>query len=249
MTRISSFCQAALCGLAFFLFLSLLALPGSRAHAGSFAVNPVRVSLGDEKVAALTLRNTGDTDVAIQARLVQWEQVHGEDHFTETRNVLVTPPIVNLSAGATQTIRVGLRGARDRDTELSYRLFLQEIPSTASENGTGLKMVTRLSLPVFVAPTSGFAKPALRWVVQEGPRGEILLAAYNAGQGHAQLSDPSLHFENGRRLTLRGNHYLLPGTDRTWVIQPQGVEIERDSRVKLSVTVNGQDADVGLQVQ
>lgn len=249
MTRISSFCQTARCGLAFFIFLPLLALSASLAHAGNFSVNPVRVELGQENVAALTLRNTGNEVVAIQARLVRWEQEHGEDRFTSTRDVLVTPPIVEIPAGATQLVRVGLRRAPDQDTELSYRLFLQELPSADQAGGTGLKMVTRLSLPVFVAPLAVEAKPALRWVVQAGPRGEILLAAYNGGNGHAQISNPSLVFEDSRRVTLRGNHYLLPRTDRTWVIDPQGVKVDHDSRVKLSVKVNGRDADVRLQMQ
>lgn len=254
MTLISSFRQTAPCGLAFFFLLllvvSLLSYSPLDAHAGDFSVNPVRVELSArQNVAALKIRNSGDTDLAIQAQLVRWDQTQGKDRFEPTRDLLVTPPLVTIPAGSTQTLRVGLRVPPEPDQELSYRLFLQELPSPEGKDVTGLQMVTRLSLPVFVAPASAEASPGVRWVAQRGPAGRLLLAAYNAGSGHALVTDLVLVLDNGHHVSLGGNHYLLPSTDRVWVVKPGGAAVADTASLKLTAKVNGGGIDVSLQVQ
>ena len=249
MPGISSVCQTALRGLAIFLGL-LPFLAASFAGAAEFSVNPVRVALSvKEKVAALHVRNTGETDVVIQAKVVSWNQQHAKDSFQSTKEVLVTPPIVTIPPGGTQIIRAGLRRAPDTDTELSYRLFLEEVPDHTQSPDNGLRMITRLSLPVFVAPGEVPASPSLRWAVQRGPEQSLLVAAYNDGNGHAQIANLSLALPDGQRLSLPGLHYLLPGNDNIWVVDTRDAAITRTPTVTLSATVNGLNVNVRMQVQ
>lgn len=245
---ISSRCRAALRGLAFLPLFVLLS--ATAAHAGEFSVSPVRVDLtATESVSALRIRNDGANAVVIQSRLFRWTQEHGEDKLQATNEALVTPPVVSIPAGGTQVVRVGLRRTPEAQQEITYRLFVEEVPSAPEELSSGLRVITRLSIPVFVAPTEKSASPALRWVMQLGQRQELLLAAYNEGNGHARISDPTLSFTDGARVTLRGVHYLLPGNERVWVIEPQGGNVHRGSTVTVQATINGDTTDARISLQ
>ena len=89
------------------LCLSLLA---ASAQAGSFQVNPVRLSLSAaQSTTAFTVTNQSEQQLVVQLRVMAWSQHDGQDVYTDTHDVLVTPPIFQLEPGRTQTVRAGLR--------------------------------------------------------------------------------------------------------------------------------------------
>lgn len=228
--------------------LSLLA--ANIALAGNFSVSPVRANLsGQERVVALRVHNGGTEPTAVQAELLTWDQQDGEEIHEPSREVLVTPPIFTVPAGETQVIRVGLRRAPDRHTELSYRLFLQELPPPIPEGFQGLRVVTRLSLPVFVAPASGPAAPELAWNARRGSEGELVLAASNNGNGHGQVTKLHLRLGDGRALNHSGNTYVLPGAERQWSIAPEGDPIAPGTDLALTASVNGKNITTRLRVE
>ena len=97
---------------------------------GSFEVNPIRVDLApQERSAALTVKNNGAESVVVQVSVLAWSQQDGRDVLSPTNEVLVSPPIATIAPDKEQIIRVGLRRAPDKERELSYRLFLQEVPA------------------------------------------------------------------------------------------------------------------------
>src|SRR5262245_29568931 len=105
--------------------LVLIGLQPRAGVAGSFEVNPVRVDLSAAaRTSAVTVRNTGSEAVIVQLSVVAWSQEDGRDVYTETKEILATPPIATIPAGGEQIIRAGLRRAPDAQRELSYRLFL-----------------------------------------------------------------------------------------------------------------------------
>src|SRR5690242_10334147 len=93
----------ARCGLAFLLFLYT-----ATASAGSFSVNPVRVTLSaNEPIAAITVRNESTEASVVQLETSSWTQHDGADALASTVEILATPPILTIPPGASRIVRVG----------------------------------------------------------------------------------------------------------------------------------------------
>src|SRR5215470_478534 len=86
--------------------LALIGLQPGAGVAGSFEVNPVRVDLSAAaRTAAVTVRNTGAEAVVVQLSVVAWSQEDGRDVYSDTKEILATPPIATIPAGGEQIIR------------------------------------------------------------------------------------------------------------------------------------------------
>jgi fimbrial chaperone protein len=189
------------------------------AHAGSFTANPIRLIVpAGANSTSLTLDNTGDQPVLVQAQVVEWSQRDGQDVLTPSRDLIVSPPIFRIAAGASQIVRVGLLRAAPAERELTYRLFLQEVPPPRAAGEPGVAVALRLGLPVFVQPRTR-AAPQLQWNAKAEREG-ITLSLTNSGNAHVQALDCKLLREDG---TLFGEQqlaaYVLPGQTRSWLIK------------------------------
>ncbi len=205
--------QAA-CGLVFLL------AGASAASAGSFSVSPVRATLSaSQPVGALTVRNTGTEPAVVQLEVVSWSQQDGKDVYTSTREVLATPPIFTVPAGGSQVVRVGLRRAPDPQRELTYRLFLQEVPPPPKHDFQGLQIALRIGVPVFVLPAVA-AKPVLRWQAARTPEGVLKLSLANSGNAHIQIVNFRLSLPDSAQpwVTQQVSAYVLPGQSRDWIV-------------------------------
>ena len=204
----------ALCGLAFF------ALAVASASAGSFSVNPVRATLtASQPVTSLVVHNSGTEATVVQLEAVAWSQQDGQEVYTATREILATPPIFTVPPGGSQVVRVGLRRAVDAQRELTYRLFLQEVPRAPLPTDKGLQVVLRIGLPVFVPPTAP-VKPALRWHAR-AHEGALTLGVTNEGNAHIQVANSKLLLAGNSRLLASQDlaTYVLPGQRREWVVK------------------------------
>lgn len=191
------------------------------ASAGSFGISPLRLELsGQVRTAALTVRNDEDAPALIQVETLQWTQDGGQEKLDPTTDLLVSPTVFTLPPKGTQLVRVALRGSPDPTRELSYRAILQEVPPEASPDFTGLRVALRLSIPVFVAPTSP-AKPDLAWSATVDDNGAIVLRADNNGGAHARVLGLTLTPGSGTGPVLQDTvaTYILPGQYRTWTLQ------------------------------
>jgi fimbrial chaperone protein len=190
------------------------------AAGGAFAVAPIRVELQHgEKTAVLTVHNDSDAETLIQLRPVLWSQQNDQDQYQDSRDLLVTPPIFSLPAKGEQIIRVALRRAVDPARELSYRLFIQEVPPAASPSlNHQLTVALRLNLPIFISPPVK-AAASLSWEAAWLPGGKLQLHATNSGNAHVQIIDFDLQFGAGTPAHgAGGSQYLLPGGRGTWTV-------------------------------
>jgi fimbrial chaperone protein len=199
------------------LVMCLLVAAGARA--GSFAVSPVRATLSADKlIGSLTVRNDGAEPTVVQLQVMSWSQDDGEDVYTVTREVLATPPIFTVDPGASQMVRVGLRRAPDPHRELSYRLYLQEVPPPPEPGFQGLQVALRIGVPVFVVPTAP-AQPVLHWEARATAKGGLELALRNDGNAHVQVVDVTLDSAGSQVLATRAlSSYVLAGQSRRWRI-------------------------------
>ena len=200
--------------------LFLLVAGVSVVSAASIGVSPVRATLSaDQKVEAITVRNTGTEPMSVQLEVMNWSQQEGKDVFTATREVLANPPIFTVPPGGSQLIRAGLRRAPDARRELTYRIFLQELPPPPSPDFNGAKMLMRVSLPVFVLPEVA-AQPALRWQAARTSDGALKISLTNIGNAHVQIANFSLSLPGSAQpwITQQSSTYVLHGQSRDWIL-------------------------------
>ena len=199
------------------LFLVLLCTTGL-SQAGSYGINPVKLTLSAQNsTQIMTVRNDGDQSAVMQVELAAWSQANGQDVYTPTRELLATPPIFTLPAGASQIIRVGLRRVPDGQRELTYRMFLQEVPPPAKPDAMGLQVALRISVPVFVIPPYP-VKPVLHWQAVRLDGHTLKVGVTNTGNGHDHLSAYKIYRTGSAKPILAQQlfAYLLPGEPHYW---------------------------------
>lgn len=230
-------------GLAFFIGLAGVA------HAGSISVSPVRATLtAGQPVSALTVRNTGDEPAVVQLEAVGWSQANGKDVYDATRELLATPPIFTVPPGGSQVVRIGLRRAPDAQRELTYRLFLQEVPPPPSPGFRGLRMALRIGVPVFVLPKTQ-ARPLTEWQVRRAADGKLRVSVTNTGTAHIQVANFRLVPARGEPIPVQQvAAYVLPGQQRAWLIGDDG-QLPEGMPLKLRAQTDAGDVDAELAVQ
>jgi fimbrial chaperone protein len=201
------------------LLIAAAALPAS---ASTFNISPIRAELtAAHRTEALTIMNADDSPVVVQIRVVRWSQKGGAEQLEDTRELLATPPVLQIPANGQQIIRVALRREPDPAQELTYRVIFEEVPQAAPKDFVGLRVALRLSIPVFIAPAHGKANAELAWQSRWLPNGQVELAATNTGSAHLQITDFEAQFP-GSLMPLRGiaSKYVLPGSRMSWTLTP-----------------------------
>lgn len=233
------------------LMFLLGAAAATSGWAGSFQVNPIRVDLtAANRSVALSVTNTGTEAVVVQANVMNWSQEQGRDVLTPTTEVIISPPIATIPAGKEQIIRVGLRRAPDAQRELSYRLFLQEVPPPPQPGFQGLQVALRIGLPVFVQPKEGPARAALVWHASLKDENTIHLTLQNQGTGHIQISDLELSLPDGTEpiAAQGGLAYVLPGQSHGWDLKLRQPNLKKNSRLRLRVSTDAGSVSTEIQV-
>lgn len=203
--------------LCLFTLLSLGLAEG--AAAGQLKVSPIRLDLSaDQPLGVLKVGNTGQEDSLIHVRVRAWNHRTGKDAFAESRDVLANPMIFKLGPQEEQLIRVGLRRPAAIDSEIAYRVFIQEVPEAPRQHKRRVATYLRISLPVFVAPLEPEG-PILVWSVAPISPEEVVLRVENQGNLHTQISSFALLRQSGEALTaVDARTYVLAGQRREWVL-------------------------------
>jgi fimbrial chaperone protein len=204
------------------LLLAACALVSAPTLASTFNISPIRVQLSaTHRTEALTLTNADDSPVVVQVRLYSWSQKDGAEKLEDTRELLSTPPVLQIPPNGQQIIRVALRRDPDPTQELTYRVIFEEVPQAAPKEFSGLRVALHLSVPIFVAPVQGKANPQLAWQSRWLSNGQLEVAAINSGTGHLQVTDFEALFP-GSLMPLRGvsSKYVLPGSRVSWILTP-----------------------------
>jgi fimbrial chaperone protein len=201
----------------------------------------MRVSLSSAKpVAALVVHNDGAEASVVQLDLVGWTQAGNADVYAETGEVLATPPILTLPPGGSRVVRIGMRRAPDHDRELTYRLYIQEVPPPLAADYEGMRMTLRVGVPVFVASVAK-PKPQLQWRSVATADGGVKLTLTNGGNEHVKITDLELSAADGGR-SSGVQHvltYVLPGQSRDWIVKMDG-SVAAGSKIRVKAHADSQ---------
>lgn len=217
-------------GLFFLLGLSFLLGQAATASAASLQVSPISLEFAPkEQAQSLWLSNTGTVPLRAQVRVQQWTQTAEGDQLSPTRELLASPPVVEIPPGDRQMIRIIRPQGGVPAREESYRLIVDELPSAAvaGPGGTapaGLQFLLRYSVPVFVSPVDPLpvtGKPsdisALSASLQSGPTAPVLTVE-NKGTQRVKISQLVHVDQQGRRTSLVPGllGYVLAGQRMQW---------------------------------
>lgn len=168
------------------LTLQLLALYASEpSWAGSFQVYPIRVTLtANESTTLMTVKNDGAEKLRLQVSVLAWDQnKQGEMVLKSTEDIIFYPTLLNIDSGDQRNLRVGTR-TKEVTREKSYRIIVEELPPNAKLQSTGVRFLTKISIPIFIQPSKVETKGVIDQLTLR--KGELSFEIRNHGNVHIQ---------------------------------------------------------------
>jgi fimbrial chaperone protein len=216
------------------------------AIAQALTVAPVTIHMVPGQMAtSLTVTNESDSETAFQLRAFAWGQDGDDDRLLPTDQILASPPIGSIAAGASQVVRIVLRRqAQDRET--SFRIIFDQIPPPAKA-GT-VRLALRLSIPIFAEPASPIASQ-LHWRIERA-NGRAYLIGVNNGNEHERVRNIALAGTAGSVLKADDNQspYILAGATRHWRLVGNGVLPGLDAVFHLTAQGDASPVDTSVSV-
>ena len=91
-------------------------------------ISPTVIDINsNQKIVTLTFVNDTGREINIQSSSLSWKQVDGKDIYSPSNDLIVVPAIVTIPGGKSQNFRITKRVLDSADSELSYRLYLEDI--------------------------------------------------------------------------------------------------------------------------
>jgi fimbrial chaperone protein len=153
------------------------------ASAATFTVDPTQIFLsGRTGSVLLTLRNESTETLQFQLSVFAWAQSpSGEMQLEPTEDIVFFPSLLTLKPMETRRVRVGSATAQDV-REKTYRIFVEELPPTGNTSNTGVRVLTKMGIPIFVQPVKEVARATLNDLRQQD--GALRFTLTNAGTVH-----------------------------------------------------------------
>lgn len=229
----------------FIAALLLVFLPNFT-YAGSFSVTPLRIELSkSESTSIIHLQNIESKPVTVQLYVMAWSHKDGNDRYTPTRDVIVTPQIFHLRANGLQIIRAGLLKKPEVNEELSYRLFIEEIPDPSVADFKGVQLALKISLPIFVAPENR-SQHNLEFQTEFQSDGKLKIKLFNSGKVHAQIQKIAVFSQEngGRNIAIHEKSvYVLPKQGRYILLKTDAHDFSGSERLFIRATTRTGQVD------
>lgn len=209
------------------------------AQAASLSVTPIRIFLTPENpVISLEVENQGQVPMLVQSETLTWKQVDYKSVYAATTDLIISPPIFEVAAGATQIVRLTVNGVESVLSEETFRVFLTEVPlgkkeTADSQASLAIQVNLRLGLPVFVTPKNAVAR--LRWTIEDKCAGGRFLVAENTGEAHTRVFGISVLDKPGGKIVTESKQprYILRGAKMQWPIALAPGEIPEQATLKI----------------
>lgn len=220
------------------------------ALAAIFEVSPVRLEFNAaSRTDILMVKNEGDEKLSLQLKGFQWSQgPDGKDIYTDTKEIIFFPRLLTLEAKEERIVRVGIR-TPPGDKEKTYRIYLEELLGDKPIEGTAVRTLVRMGIPVFVAPTSANVKALLKELkFQEG--GKVSFEVSNEGNVHFVVQSITVNGYNpsGKEIfsdSMNG-WYLHAGSSKKFVHEIPGDLCSQISRVQVEISTDKSSLSEGI---
>jgi fimbrial chaperone protein len=164
----------------------------------------------------LEVRNDNPDPTLVQIERMSWGQDGGTDRYAATSLLIGTPPVFELPAGATQTVRVAFRNWQQLTAEKAFRIYVREVPRVSGRASSGLQFALRVGVPVFANPPG--AASHLQWVLETIAGGQLALSARNTGGRWAHIVRLEVRAAGSGPVLWHSNEagYVVAGGERLW---------------------------------
>jgi fimbrial chaperone protein len=212
------------------------------AEASSFSVNPVQIYLSPKTPSALlTLRNDSDQPLRFQLSARSWEQSPDDEmELGPTRDVIFYPPLVTLAPKEERKIRVAV-ATPFGPTEKAYRLVVEELPQLDKPGGqpSGVAVLTRMSIPVFLQATKAIAQAELTALSIEN--GRLSFSVRNNGNTHFVAEKMTVRALDSAGAVLfdrpMNGWYVLAGRTRLYHVEISAGDCARTAAATVEVQI------------
>jgi fimbrial chaperone protein len=213
-----------------------LVLQAENIQASAFKVTPVRVTFSGPSSTLLTLKNESDQPLRFQITSFAWTQdPKGAVQLTPTEDIVFFPALLSLNPSEERKVRVAATVAA-RDVEKTYRIFFEELPPLERPNqqtGAQVRILTKMGIPIFVAPQKGYAEARIDTVRME--KGAVAFDVRNSGNVHFGLEGVKLRgtSSNGQTVFERqlDGWYVLAGSPRTYSVNVPAADCSKLKRI------------------
>ena len=188
------------------------------AFAGEFSVSPTRLNLsGASRSQLLSITNAGATPSRFLVRAAGWSvSESGVVELSPDDKLVVFPASFTVAPKATQNIRIGTDQPAG-DTEQTWRIILEELPNPDAQSSanTTINVLSVLSVPVFMPPTS--SRKSMELALDSVKAGTATVVLTNKGNAHEMIAAVSVAALRGETVLAQAQQegwYLLPGKRR-----------------------------------
>jgi fimbrial chaperone protein len=224
------------------LAAAALVLGVGSAQAAEVQVSPVIVRLSPAaRSAIVVVKNQGQETARFELQARSWEQsLAGEMVLGPTSDLAVYPPMITLAPGEERNVRIGAITPFG-GVEKAYRVFLQEMPPPETAEGpTQIRVLSRIGLPVFLAPAKAVERTRLLDLAARG--GKVTFRLVNEGTIHVRPASVKLAgLAAGGKSTFETElaaWYVLPGGERVYEVEipPEACGATRELEVSAKLT-------------
>lgn len=219
-----------------------LSVASTSAQAGTFQLSPTRLDLAARgSSGSIAITNTSDQPMRLQLSASAWDQSPtGEQLLGKTGDLVVFPTMLTIAPRETRRVKAGInvdRGARER----TYRLIIEELPPpAAAPSTTGLRVLMRMSVPIFQKPLREVRGGAVSHLVR---RGELIsFDVENHGSMSAMLKRANVTAKDASGAVVwkaaPSGWYLLAGGKRSFSLTVPAEQAAQISRVEVEAETN-----------
>ena len=214
------------------------------ARGAEVQINPVVVQLSAGTGSALvSVRNAAAEAVRFEVQVRAWSQSPaGEMVLAPTEDVLAFPPILALAPGEERNLRVAAATAFGA-VEKTYRVFVQELPpAERPESASQVRVLSRIGLPVFLAPDRPVARHAVEALAVAA--GRVTFRLENRGNVHLRPTAVKLVGSDGDGRPVLEKEldawYVLAGGRRDYAVDLAGEACARVRQVTVAITLGAE---------
>jgi fimbrial chaperone protein len=184
--------------------LVLLILIISSSPLFAVTISPTVIDINsNQKIVTLTFVNDTGREINVQSSALSWKQVNGKDTYTPTNDLIVVPAIVTIPGGKSQNFRVTKRVLDSADSELSYRLYLEDITPAfvdPKKADPGIFFKFNQNLPVYYYTGKANQKNSLKVSFCSAESKQTCVRVDNSENVRALLNNISFKSPDGKPL-------------------------------------------------